>query len=326
MWSPKLRTQLSSAWIPDPGKWWDNKCVLFQAVKYVICYMAIEECRLLQENLRACDTELLGPEAQGFLGWLLLFPSRSEVLLGWAPGSGDEESWAFSLSRWRALWVSRVPVSLPTGSGASLCLPPTQAVLFPQSAHLPISLSVSYLSGYGPATVGWYRRQADTEQGSAASAAWTAGLGPSADSSGAAVWVDGAQGLASPGDPSIHPLPGKHQMTWGLGWGGRCRRSPGGVSQRVLGGGVSPPHSAWRPLFASYWSGPLSAGPSGWGPGDVQVPQGGVPEGRLYEEPVGGVWGWHEFSLSWQSCGFLRKAQTGVGRQLGGVKRILGWG
>ena len=32
--------------------------------------------------------------------------------------------------------------------------------------------------------------------------------------------------------------------------------------------------------------------------GEVQVPQGGVPEGRLYEEPVGGVWGWHEFSLN----------------------------
>ena len=47
--------------------------MLFQAVKYVICYMAIEECRLLQENVRACDTELLGPEAQGFLGWLLFF-------------------------------------------------------------------------------------------------------------------------------------------------------------------------------------------------------------------------------------------------------------
>ena len=47
--------------------------MLFQAVKYVICYMAIEECRLLQENVRACDTELLGPEAQDFLGGLPLF-------------------------------------------------------------------------------------------------------------------------------------------------------------------------------------------------------------------------------------------------------------
>ena len=142
MWSPKLRTQLSSAWIPDPGKRWDNKCVLFQAVKYVICYMAIEECRLLQENLRACDTELLGPEAQGFLGWLLLFPSRSEVLLGWAPGSGDEESWAFSLpqqvasplslqgtrvlAHWQ--WGFPLPPTYPGCLVSSVCSPSHQLV------------------------------------------------------------------------------------------------------------------------------------------------------------------------------------------------------
>ena len=183
-------------------------------------------------------------------------------------------------------------MSFPTGGGASLSLPPTQAVLF-SSVCLSAHQFVSYMSGDGPTTVGRYRRRADGEQGSAASAALMAGLGPSADSSGAAVWIDGAQHLASPGDPSLHPLPGKPQTTWVLEWGGR-RRSPGGVSQRVLGGG-SHLHTKLGTLFLL----PIDLGHSLQGlQGEVQVPQGGVPEGRLYEEPVGGVWGWHEFSLN----------------------------
>ena len=128
------------------------------------------------------------------------------------------------------------PFPLEAGLPSASHLP--RLSCFPLSAYVPISLSFSYMSGDGPTTVGRYRRRADGEQGSAASAASMAGLGPSADSSGAAVWIDGAQHLASPGDPSLHPLPGKPQTTWILEWGGRWR-SPGGVSQRVLGGGLT---------------------------------------------------------------------------------------
>lgn len=120
-----------------------------------------------------------------------------------------------------------------------------------------------------------------------------AGPGASADSSGAAVWIDGAQCLASPEDPSFHPLPGKPQTTWVLEWGWGQAEPWWGITEGL--GRGSHLHTQLGTLLLL----PIDLGHSLQGlQGEVQVPQGGVPEGRLYEEPVGGVWGWHEFSLS----------------------------
>lgn len=120
------------------------------------------------------------------------------------------------------LWASRVPVLFAACCGASLSLSPSQPVLFSQSAYPSTSLSVSCLSEDGPTTVAWGTGRGGEQQGSAASVTLKPGPGPrsgsSADSSGAAARIDGAQGLGFPRDPSSQPCPGKHRFQ-GWGWG-----------------------------------------------------------------------------------------------------------
>ena len=268
MWSPKLRTQLSSAWISDPWKWWACKCVLFQAVKYVICYMAIEECRLLQENVRACDTELLGPEAQGFLGWLLFFFfSRSVVPLGWAASSGDEVELGF--------------LSLPQQMGSPLSLQNTHVLShwrrgFPQPPTYPgcpvflsllICPSVCLLHEWGwtyhSGTIqkkSW-RRAGERSICSIDGWAW-----PFCRLIWSSCLDRRGSALSFPWGPLPPPPSWEAPDDLGSRMGGQAEEPWWGITEG-LGRGVSPPHSAWHPLFASHWSGPLSAGPSGWGPG-----------------------------------------------------------
>lgn len=109
------------------------------------------------------------------------------------------------------------------------------------------------------------RRRASGQLACAAVAASKAGLGPwsgpSADSSGASAWIEGAQGLGSSEDPSLYSLLGKHPDVLGSRMKVGAGRALGGVSQKVPG--FSPPHSVWHLLSASCRSGPLSAGPSG---------------------------------------------------------------
>lgn len=103
-------------------------------------------------------------------------------------------------------------MSFSTCCRASSSLLAFKLALFSQSAYLFISLSDSCLSGDGPTMVVRGRGRGGEQQESAAAATSRAGLGPwsgpSADSSGAAAWIDGIQGLSSPRVPSLY------SMTW----------------------------------------------------------------------------------------------------------------
>lgn len=170
-------------------------------------------------------------------------------------------------------------MSFSTCCRASSSLLAFKLALFSQSAYLFISLSDSCLSGDGPAMVVRGRGRGGEQQESAAAATSRAGLGPwsgpSADSSGAAAWIDGIQGLSSPRVPSLYC------MTWEAPdvLGSRVRMV---AARALLVYGTRSQGSHPYTQLGTLLLLPIDLGHS---PkclqGEVQSSQGGVPEGRL---------------------------------------------
>ena len=172
--------------------------------------------------MKAWDTEISGLEYQGSWGWLLLFFFHKVSRATWPSSKLRSGGTAGrSLDKWGTLCASRAPVSFSTGWG-----PPSASHHPSLSCCLSLLICPSfglspYLSRDGPTIVAGDRRRASGQLACAAVAASRAGLGPwsgpSADSSGASAWIEGAQGLGSSEDPSLYSLLGKHQMSWVLG-------------------------------------------------------------------------------------------------------------